>query len=299
MDFKRIARIFILAFGFLNIYLFIGVVERQDTQNISSQPTSDILANIGDSNIELPGNLSSTDADNLEVYSLQVNENTFLRDALRASETPVGTVSQSGSYYRSFPSNPIVLEGNIEDGFTETDINQLNDIMQTDFVMFGEEYVFYDFEEDSNRFVFYQEVDGIPIVDGSSEIYFFINDQGNVISYEQTYAGPGTRQGNELQLISGTRAIEILFLNNEIRQGSSVEQPVLTYRRALHLEDLSMYSPAWLITVNHSSERNTFRVDAVNGTIIRQPIPAPSDNNGNGNGNGTNGTSHQDDDKNA
>ena len=93
MDFKRIARIFILAFGFLNIYLFIGVVERQDTQNISSQPTSDILANIGDSNIELPGNLSSTDADNLEVYSLQVNENTFLRDASRASETPVGTVS--------------------------------------------------------------------------------------------------------------------------------------------------------------------------------------------------------------
>src|SRR5699024_4700975 len=44
-----------------------------------------------------------------------------------------------------------------------------------------------------------------------------------------------------------------------------------TYRRALHLEDLSMYSPVWLVEVERSSERNLFRVDAVNGTIIKQP----------------------------
>ncbi len=299
MDFKRIARIFILAFGLLNIYLFFGVIERQDTQNISSQPTSDILENIKESNIELPGNLATTDADNLEVYSLQINENTLLADKLEESAVPTGSINNDGAYYRSFPSNPLVLEGDSESGFTESDIKSLEEIIQSELVMFGEEYVFHNFEEDGNRFVFYQESEGIPIVDGSSEISFFINDQGNIISYEQTYAGPGTVQGNELQLISGQRAIEILFLNNEIRQGSSVELPVLTYRRALHLEDLSMYSPAWLITVNHSTERNTFRVDAVNGTIIRQSIPTPTDNNGNGNESGTDETSHDGEDENV
>lgn len=299
MDFKRIARIFIIAFGLLNIYLFSSVIERQDTQNISLQPTSDILENISDSNIELPSNLSTTDEKNLNVYSLQVNENNFLADALNDSELHTGTINNAGIYYRSFPSSPIVLEGDVESGFTKTDIDNLKEIVQSEMVMFGEEYAFYNFDKESNRFVFYQVAEGVPVVDGSSEISFFINDQGNVISYEQTYAGPGTRQGSELQLISGTRAIEILFLNNEIRQGSSVELPVLTYRRALHLEDLSMYSPAWLITVNHSTERNTFRVDAVNGTIIRQPIPAPTENNGNGNGNGTDGTSHDDEGENV
>lgn len=299
MDFKRIARIFILAFGLLNVYLLLGVIERQDTQNISSQPTSDILENINDSNIELPGNLTTTDVDNLDVYSLQINENNFLAEALEESDVQTGTINNAGAYYRSFPSNPLVLEGDSESGFTDTDISNLEEIMQSELVMFGEEYIFHDFEEDGNRFVFYQEAEDIPIVDGSSEISFFVNDQGNIISYEQTYAGPGTVQGNELQLISGQRAIEILFLNNEIRQGSSVELPVLTYRRALHLEDLSMYSPAWLITVNHSSERNTFRVDAVNGTIIRQPIPTPTENNGNGNGNGTDETSLEDEDENV
>lgn len=284
MDFKRIARIFIIAFGLLNIYLFTSVIERQDTQNISSQPTTDILENINASDIELPIDLSMTDEKKFEVYSLQVNENNDLAEALNNSELHTGTINNAGIYYRSFPSNPIVLEGDAESGYTQKDIDCLKEFLQSEMVLFGEEYVFYNFDKESNRFVFYQEVEGIPIVDGSSEISFFTNDQDHVISYEQTYAGSGTRQGNELQLISGTRAIEILFLNNEIRQGSSVEMPVLTYRRALHLEDLSMYSPAWLITVTHSTEINTFRVDAVNGTIIRQPIPAPTDNNGNGNG---------------
>lgn len=284
MDFKRIARIFIIAFGLLNIYLFTSVIERQDTQNISSQPTTDILENINASDIELPIDLSMTDEKNFEVYSLQVNENNDLAEALNNSELHTGTINNAGIYYRSFPSNPIVLEGDAESGYTQKDIDRLKEFLQSEMVLFGEEYVFYNFDKESNRFVFYQEVEGIPIVDGSSEISFFTNDQDHVISYEQTYAGSGTRQGSELQLISGTRAIEILFLNNEIRQGSSVEMPVLTYRRALHLEDLSMYSPAWLITVTHSTEINTFRVDAVNGTIIRQPIPAPTDNNGNGNG---------------
>ena len=284
MDFKRIARIFIIAFGLLNIYLFTSVIERQDTQNISSQPTTDILENINASDIELPIDLSMTDEKKFEVYSLQVNENNDLAEALNNSELHTGTINNAGIYYRSFPSNPIVLEGDAESGYTQKDIDRLKEFLQSEMVLFGEEYVFYNFDKESNRFVFYQEVEGIPIVDGSSEISFFTNDQDHVISYEQTYAGSGTRQGSELQLISGTRAIEILFLNNEIRQGSSVEMPVLTYRRALHLEDLSMYSPAWLITVTHSTEINTFRVDAVNGTIIRQPIPAPTDNNGNGNG---------------
>lgn len=287
MDFKRIARIFILTFGLLNIYLLIGVLNREDIQDTSSQPSSDILANMADSNIELPSDISQTDPENLEVFSLQINENTDLADALEVSEVHTGTIDSEGVYYRSFPSNPLVLEGNAETGFTEEDISLLNETVASEMVLYGTEYDYLHFEEEGNRFVYHQIVDGIPIADGTSEISFFVNDQGNIISYEQTYAGTGTRQGSELQLISGTRAIEILFLNNELRQGSTVDLPILTYRRALHLEDLSMYSPAWLITVNHSTERNIFRVDAVNGTIIRQQTSSPTDNNnGDGNENG-------------
>ena len=41
-----------------------------------------------------------------------------------------------------------------------------------------------------------------------------------------------------------------------------------------------MYSPVWLVVIEEGNERITYRVDAVNGTIIRQPItpPTPSQN---------------------
>lgn len=173
-------------------------------------------------------------------------------------------------YYESFPSNPIVLEGNPKEGFTEKDRATIEAFVLSEDVMYGEKYVNGGYDEARRRFVFYHVIDGIPIADGTSEISLFVNEAGEIISFQQTYAGPETRQGNPLRLINGQRAIEILFLNNEIRQGSEVLKPQLTYRRALHLEDLSMYSPAWLIQIDYASERSTFRVDAVSGTIIRQ-----------------------------
>lgn len=271
MDFKRIAHIFILAFGLLNVYLIVSIVGRVDIQDTSLQPTDeDIISSIEGSDITLP-DLEGTVVDEREVYSLQVNAHELLETALEESETLNGSLDEEGVYYESFPSNPIQLEGNPSEGFSEADYQTIEEFILSESVMYGDEYTFNRYDALGRRFVFYQEIDGVPIADGTSEISLFVNDAGELYSYQQTYAGPASRQGDPLNLINGQRAIEILFLNNEIRQGSEVLKPQLTYRRALYLEDLSMYSPAWVVPIEYSSERTTFRVDAVNGTIIRQP----------------------------
>lgn len=271
LDFKRIANIFILAFGLLNLYLIISIVGRVDIQDTSTQPANgeDLIASLSSSNISLP-NLEGTEVEGREVYSLQINTHELLERTLEESDNLTGTIDEDGVYYESFPSNPIVLEGNPKEGFTEKDRATIEAFVLSEGVMYGEKYVNGGYDEARRRFVFYHVIDGIPIADGTSEISLFVNEAGEIISFQQTYAGPETRQGNPLRLINGQRAIEILFLNNEIRQGSEVLKPQLTYRRALHLEDLSMYSPAWLIQIDYASERSTFRVDAVSGTIIRQ-----------------------------
>lgn len=272
MDFKRIAHIFMLAFGLLNVYLIISIVGRVDIQDTSLQPSDDdVILSMESSNITLP-DLESSEVSDAEVYSLQVNAHDHLEQELEASDTLSGTIDEDGVYYESFPSNPIELDGTPEDGFTEEDYQKIQAFILSENVMFGEEYSLGRYDASGRRFVYYQEIDGIPIADGTSEISLFVNENGEIFSYQQTYAGPVSRQGNALRLISGRRAIEILFLNNEIRQGSEVIQPQLTYRRALYLEDLSMYSPIWIVSVDYSSERTVFRVDAVNGTIIRQPV---------------------------
>lgn len=276
MDFKKIARIFIVAFGLLNLYLIYGILERQDIQDSSQQPTNyNILTNMEEMDIELP-NLEGMELDEeTEIYSIQANAHNLMAKEIEENDQYTGILNDQGVYYVSFPSNPVALEGNPVDGFTQSDYQTVRELILSDQVMFGSEYSGILYDASGRRFVAYQYVDNIPIIDGTSEISFFVNDEGEIYSYQQTYAGPVTRQGNALNLISGTRAIEILFINNEIREGSEVLQPVLAYNRALHLEDLSMYSPVWIVDVIRASEKNTFRVDAVNGTIIRQPVTPP------------------------
>lgn len=290
MDFKKIARIFILAFSLLNIYLIVGIFERQDIQYTSTQPTTNnIYTNMADLDIELP-DLDGLDTEGEEIFPLQINAHNLLAQELEANDKLTGNLNEDQTvYYESFPSNPMELKGNPIEGFVDEDFDLLKEFVTSDQVMFGSEYRFSGYEEEGRRFVFYQYVDGIPIADGTSEISLYVNDAGEIYAYQQTYAGPATRQGNALQLIDGSRAIEILFLNNEITKGSVVQTPILTYRRALHLEDLSMYSPVWIVNIERSSEQNTFRVDAVNGTIIRKPVAPSDDSEENGNNEDTNG----------
>ncbi|HLR91960.1 MAG TPA: two-component system regulatory protein YycI [Atopostipes sp.] len=300
MDFKKIARIFILAFTLLNIYLIVGIFERQDIQYTTAQPTSDnIFSNMEDLDIELP-NLENEQTNTEEIYPLQVNAHNLLETELEAREELTGSLNEEGTvYYESFPSNPINLEGNPAEGFPEEDYILLENFVASDEVMFGSEYSFSHYNQESRYFVFYQYEDGIPIADGTSEILLYVNESGEIYAYEQTYAGEASRQGSPLQLIDASRAIEILFLNNEIRQGSEVQRPVLTYRRALHLEDLSMYSPVWLVNIDRASERNTFRVDAVNGTIIRQPVAPADTSEDNGSEEDTDATDEEPEDENT
>ena len=280
MDFKKIARIFILTFGLLNIYLIVSIFGRQDIQYTSSEPTTnDNITNMEELDIELP-DLEGLEIQEEEIFPLQINANHLLADEYNKNDKLTGSLSEDKTvYYESFPSNPIKLEGNPIEGFTDEDYDLLKEFVLSDRVMFGSEYHFVGYDKEGKRFVFNQLVDNIPIADGTSEISLYINETGEIYSYEQTYAGPATRQGNALELIEAMRAIEILFLNNEIRQESIVHKPILSYRRALHLEDLSMYSPVWIVDVDRASERNTFRVDAVNGTIIKQPSASSDSSN--------------------
>ncbi len=281
MDFKKIARIFIIAFGLLNIYLIIGIYERQDIQHITSEPTTNnLLESMAELNIDV-SDLEGLDSEEENIFALQINAHNLLETEIEERSELTGSLNSDGTvYYESFPSNPINLEGNPTEGFTDNDIELITSFVSSNEVMFGEEYEFVRYDEEGRRFIFNQFIDGVPIADGTSEISMYVNDSGEIYAFQQTYAGPATRQGNELELIDGIRAIEILFVNNEIRQDAIVHRPLLAYQRVLFLEDLSMYSPVWLVVIEEGNERITYRVDAVNGTIIRQPItpPTPSQN---------------------
>ncbi|WP_018659053.1 two-component system regulatory protein YycI [Allofustis seminis] len=280
MNFEKVERIFIIAFVLLNIFLFVSYVNRQNLQHISQDSNQvDILKEMESAGIEAPKKLA-TETEQQKLFSMQANANELLKNKQEELRNQAGNISEEGSLYRSLLSDPIILQGTPEKGFTKEDTKKLSEMLMTSLFLFGEEYMYSHYDEVLKQFVFYQKVDNIPVADGTSQIVMNVNDKGQVFSYEQTYAGPMSKQGKPLTIISALRAVEILFINNQLPSGSKLSMPELAYRRSLHLEDLSMYTPVWIVTLtNEAGEKNNLRVDAVSGTILRDETATKAEEN--------------------
>ncbi|MCD8506474.1 MAG: two-component system regulatory protein YycI [Alkalibacterium thalassium] len=268
MDFKKIENIFLITFMLLNIYLLISFLNRSDLQHASTAPDQvNLIREMEQIGIELP-NLTE---EVREVYYVQADRNNLLEENIDQLENQAGSIAQDGSLYTSILSDPIEIEGNPDDGFTAADFDVLDEFINSGAVLFGSEYTFLRYDNSENRFVYAQIVEGIPVADGTSEISLFYGSDGNIISYQQSYAGPMTTQGSPMEIITDRQAVEVLFQNNAISSNTTVRQPILTYQRTLHLEDLSMYGPIWYIPVVDAGGERVLRVDAIERTIISEP----------------------------
>lgn len=268
MDFKKIENIFLMTFMLLNIYLLISFLNRSDLQHASTAPDQvNLMREMEQIGIDLP-NLTEEDR---EVYYVQADRNNLLEENSGQLENQAGSIAQDGSLYTSILSDPIEIEGNPDDGFTAADYDVLYEFITSGAVLFGSEYTFLRYDNSENRFVYAQIVEGIPVADGTSEISLFYGSDGNIISYQQSYAGPMTTQGSPMEIITDRQAVEVLFQNNAISSNTTVRQPILSYQRTLHLEDLSMYGPIWYIPVVDAGGERVLRVDAIERTIITEP----------------------------
>ncbi|GAB2317894.1 two-component system regulatory protein YycI [Alkalibacterium sp. s-m-22] len=268
MDFKKIENIFLITFMLLNIYLLISFLNRSDLQYASTAPDQvNLMREMEQIGIDLP-NLTEEDR---EVYYVQADRNNLLEENSDQLENQAGSIAQDGSLYTSILSDPIEIEGNPDDGFTAADYDVLDEFINSGAVLFGSEYTFLRYDNSENRFVYAQIVEGIPVADGTSEISLFYGSDGNIISYQQSYAGPMTTQGSPIEIITDRQAVEVLFQNNAISSNTTVRQPILSYQRTLHLEDLSMYGPIWYIPVVDAGGERVLRVDAIERTIISEP----------------------------
>lgn len=264
--------IFIVAFLLLNVFLIYSYFNRYDLQYASTSNNQiDVLNVMEEEGIELP------EFDNNEptIFSMQANQHNLLQEEAGRLPDQAGSVGDDGSYYTSFLSNPIELEGNMQEGFTENDMATLNTFVESSQVLFGDQYEYGWIDQESSRIIYYQTVDGYPVADGTSEISLYVDSNGNVFSYHQTFAGPMNEQGSPLDIISDREAVKALFQNNEIPSNSTIEEPILSYHRMLYLDDLSMYSPAWVVPVETSNGITRHRVNATNGQIIPEPNLQP------------------------
>ena len=265
MDFKKIEIIFILTFLFLNGYLLWRVLEnnQNDFTGIATNQV-DLIEEMKDEGIELP----NFEDEAHEVPYVQAAAHNLLEENSSRLTNQTGIVESNGSLYASILSDPIQLSEGPE--LTTNDLETLTEFVLSDAILYGDQYQFIRYTPSTRQIIYGQVANNIPIVDGTSNIIFHLNGNKEIISYEQKYAGPVTVQGESRTLITDQDAVEILYQNNEIPTGTEVRKPLLTYSRTLHLEDLSIYVPVWLVEVTTSTDVLVKRVDAVNGSVIQE-----------------------------
>lgn len=265
MDFKKIEIIFIVTFLVLNGYLLYRVLDNYENGFTGNAATQINLAQeMKDENIELP----EFEDEEHDVPYVQAAANNLLEENAEQLTKQTGVIEDNGSLYASILSDPIQLSEGEE--LTTKDIATLSEFVLSDAILFGEEYQFIRYVPSTRQIIYGQVANNIPIVDGTSNIIFHLNGKKEIISYEQTYAGPVTVQGQSRKLITDQDAVEILYQNSEVPSGAKVRKPLLIYNRTLSLEDLSMYVPVWLVEVVTSTDTIIKKVDAVNGNVIQE-----------------------------
>ncbi|MGB6179006.1 two-component system regulatory protein YycI [Carnobacterium sp.] len=265
MDFRRIEIIFVITFIALNIFLLTTYLDK-NYNNFSSE-NSNTKVNIADemakSNIELPTFQNEIN----KVPYVQADANDLLLKNYSKLNNQRGSIGENGFVYKSTLSEPLQLTEEKE--FVAKDIDKLIAFIESNQVLFGKEYQFFRYITKSQQVVFTQIANNIPIADGTSEVVFQLDNSKRVISYEQSYAGPVTVQGESRVLITDKNAVDILYQNNELSADTIIKKPTLSYYRTLNLEELSMYAPAWFIEIESSTDTQVKRVDAISGTVLK------------------------------
>ncbi len=265
MDFKKIEIIFIVTFLVLNGYLLYRVLDNYENGFTGNAATQiNLVQEMKDENIELP----EFEDEKHDVPYVQAAANNLLEENAEQLTKQTGVIEDNGSLYASILSDPIQLSEGEE--LTTKDIATLSEFVLSDAILFGDEYQFIRYVPSTRQIIYGQLANNIPIVDGTSNIIFHLNGKKEIISYEQTYAGPVTVQGQSRKLITDQDAVEILYQNSEVPSGAKVRKPLLIYNRTLSLEDLSMYVPVWLVEVVTSTDTIIKKVDAVNGNVIQE-----------------------------
>ena len=273
VDFRRIKIIFILTFAALNIYLLSVLLEKNET-TLSFGSESNTL------NIE-----EAMKADDISFPTLSTNQEKIpllKTDKSRILESDQSklenqtTVFEDGVLFSTL-SETIPLEVD-DQNLTIVDRTPITDFILQGNVLHGTEYSFLTYLPLRRQLVYAQVANNIPIGDSTGSIIFNLDPDYEVISYEQTFAGTAEVQGNSRTVISQKRAVEALYLNNQIPANATVRTVQLTYYRTLSLSDMDIYSPMWYIELEiKNAPVEIRRVDALTGSIITTPsVTLPS-----------------------
>ncbi|GAA0334791.1 two-component system regulatory protein YycI [Bacillus carboniphilus] len=253
MDWSKIKTIFIFAFFVLDGFLLFWVLDKQNEEK---------LPMMNEASFEEQLTASEIVVENIDT---NVNKKQFFIDAI-PKEFNLDELSQ-------LEDQDVILENELEviiSTFNEP-IPIVNEINQesmapilSEKVLFGEHYIFWEYDKLNNKVVYYQTYKNFPLFNNQSgRIIFTLNENNEVVGYKQTMLDSFEEYG-EQNIIEEMKALETLHANGKLKPGSVVKSVELGYYTRVQLSS-QVLAPTWHFEIN---EQDDLFVNAIEGRII-------------------------------
>jgi len=256
MHWGQIKTLLILSFLILDVYLLVQVMEKRELSDIGvlEQQPSTIEEQLKAEAItyqDLP-------EQEYEETFISVQQQMFNADELssfsryKEQETYLFTKH----FLMSKLKEPIKIKENAK---TDTIKEMFEDI-----AYYPEEYSFWNWNEELNVLIFFQNKMDRPVYyNQNGLVLMFLNESNEVVYYIQTMLGETESLAEKKKLMKPIQAIETLYQANELNSGDDISKVNIGFHTRVPFETgVQVFAPIWKVNVN--KEKDYF-VNAIEG----------------------------------
>ncbi|WP_174734674.1 two-component system regulatory protein YycI [Mesobacillus harenae] len=256
MDWSRIKSIFILTFFILNVYLayqFFNVRDAAKYEYIKEASFEEKLKNDDIQYKDLPKEQEKT-------QYISVKPKQFLESELPEREGELQTLRNGGTLLEVIFENPIKLP-------SKFDPTQFSAYIKQN-IENGDQYTFWEKNDVNRTITFYQQSEGRTFYQNIyGKLIFTFNEDGGIVSYQQTFLEVNEQLGEKQELLSALRAIETLYNRGLLEPKSEITKIELGYATIVQLSaSQQVLAPTWRFVIN--GEENLY-VHAFEGQVIQ------------------------------
>ena len=242
----------------LDIYLIYEFLKIQDSNQVEvqTQTESSFEKDLKDDEIEYV----SLRNDHLEDYYLNAKPKVFtnedIQNAIYSDQT---TNIITGNTLQSFLAEPFEVKN-------RSDSIELNNFIKNH-VLYGDQYIFWGKDNVSHSITYYQQYEGKTLFENlNGKLTFYLNEENEVFSYQQTYLEEISELSKSEKLIQPIKALETLYTNDVLQPKSKITKVELGYYTLVPLMDTTqVLNPAWRFVIN---DKESLYVSAFEGKII-------------------------------
>lgn len=259
MQWDQIKTLLILSFLILNIYLLVQFTEKQEQADLSvlEHTESTIEDQLEAENIKIP-NLSNKKYN--ETF-ISVEPKLIVNDELKK-------LKELKNQDNEVIQNTLIVSKIDEPIEVSEKSNQenLNNLLD-ELVLFPDSYSLWEWNEQANMIVYFQEKFDRPIYyNQSGLVLLYLNEQNEITHYTQTVLGEDEENEDSRDLITSMRAIETLYDSDKLESNDEITSVEMGFHTRVPLDSgVQVFAPTWEVEVNDESR---YFVNAIEEVIF-------------------------------